>query len=1141
MAASGQQILGLRQWLGTLSDDGGSDADLLERFLASRDPAAAEAILRRHGPMVLGVCRRVLGCTPDADDAFQATFLVLVRRAEAVRPRSALGGFLHGVAHRTALKARGMNQRWHEKREREADRLPAPAPTEADGEWLVALDEELAALPEDFRAVIVLCALEGKTVAEAARVLGIPQGTAASRLSRGRALLGDRLRGRGLQHPASGLLAPVSLPLFDATRQAVTLLAAGTPLAAAASAPVANLAHQVLQSMILNKTPLALALSVALAAAALSLAPAADRPDKPAKKEAPPAAKAPETKKDPLLQLLDALDQRFAASLAALVREERRAGKKTTSPEVVREAARAFPRDAGLAQIVKDLAEEKGKDGASAAVRALLAEYHFRYGTATGTAHRMTTAEERKLFAERQGAMTRLAARFGADLGKRDAAQKAEGSAALERINVYRKKAGLEPLPVKGHSDMLARQHAMYLDLNREGGRLAGDLPVDGQAPGRPGFSFNANMMAASSLVAFGNAEDAVDGWMATPPGRCALLRPDVAEIRIGLAFSAPAGEGYRGPLVVARYANVKNVVAETRAVVAVPEDGARDVPTRMLDQRPSWAPADAKRDRQGRAEAGYPVSITFWGSDRIEKASAVLRRKAGDGWEEVPAWVSSPERPMLRETWVCNLGTVCAIAKEPLAAEADYKAEFKAEIDGKPFTKTIAFRTGKAAAWDAPALKYTPTLGNSLNNAFRYRTGLLLGSADSFAVAADGKYLAALDAGFYRLVLWRARMEEKKGDVTAWRPLMELALGWAPGRKELAEMLPKVKEGEGPPAEALDMVADHAIRFRDLAKQADAPKDVRDGAQTRLDRLLAFHKKHGGKGLEDMEARTKGMAERGVAAMNEYRRRLKLPEVTLDGRLSRACRNHAVYMDLNRGEGPASWTFWGMPTPHEAKRGLPGYSEAGAFAGMSSDIAFSTPEHCVHGWMSSFFHRIPLLNPDAKQVGIGYALSADAFAVTGTGKIALLSVPAITRRTITPAVVLYPEAGAKGVIRNYGLESPNPIGMPEKKDARGWPVAGFPVTATFFGSTKITKAEGKLYAKKGAEWKEVPCYVSSPEKPAAYFADNLKTLCLMAKDRLEPLTDYKAEFAAELDGKAWRGQTTFTTGGPKALVGEDG
>src|SRR5262245_55641990 len=111
MAASGKQVLGLRQWLGRLCDDPGSDAELLERFLSTRDAAAAEAIVRRHGPMVLGVCRRVLGSCADADDAFQATFLVLASKAHAVEPPSALGSFLHGVARRTALKARTKNQR----------------------------------------------------------------------------------------------------------------------------------------------------------------------------------------------------------------------------------------------------------------------------------------------------------------------------------------------------------------------------------------------------------------------------------------------------------------------------------------------------------------------------------------------------------------------------------------------------------------------------------------------------------------------------------------------------------------------------------------------------------------------------------------------------------------------------------------------------------------------------------------------------------------------------------------------------------------------------------------------------------------------------------------------------------------------
>src|SRR5262249_19100318 len=134
-----------------------TDADLLEAFIARRDEASFEALLRRHGPMVLGVCRRVLRNEADAEDAFQATFLVLVRKAAAIRPRALVGNWLYGVAQTTALKARAMNTR-RSAREREAAARAKPEDAPETEERLHALlDQELKVLPEIYRAAIVLC------------------------------------------------------------------------------------------------------------------------------------------------------------------------------------------------------------------------------------------------------------------------------------------------------------------------------------------------------------------------------------------------------------------------------------------------------------------------------------------------------------------------------------------------------------------------------------------------------------------------------------------------------------------------------------------------------------------------------------------------------------------------------------------------------------------------------------------------------------------------------------------------------------------------------------------------------------------------------------------------------------------------
>jgi RNA polymerase sigma factor (sigma-70 family) len=185
-----------------------TDGCLLNRFLSERDESAFGALVQRHGSMVLGVCRRILGNGPDAEDAFQATFLILVRRASEVATRTVLGDWLHGVARRVALKARTCAL---QRRAREAAAaVPEARQEEGRNDWLPLLDEELARLPEKYRLPIVLCDLQQRTRTEAARQLGWPEGTVATRLARGRALLAKRLLRRALT--ISGGLTPALVP-----------------------------------------------------------------------------------------------------------------------------------------------------------------------------------------------------------------------------------------------------------------------------------------------------------------------------------------------------------------------------------------------------------------------------------------------------------------------------------------------------------------------------------------------------------------------------------------------------------------------------------------------------------------------------------------------------------------------------------------------------------------------------------------------------------------------------------------------------------------------------------------------------------------------------------------------------------------
>jgi RNA polymerase sigma factor (sigma-70 family) len=255
-----------------LADGGLTDGQLLARFLDGREEAAFEALLRRHGPMVLGVCRRVLGHAHDAEDAFQATFLVLVRKAAAVIKREAVASFLYGVAYRTALRARAQSAR-RRATERQVERMPHPevAPAEPQ-DWRPLLDDALNRLPEKYRAALVLCDLEARPRREAARQLGLPEGTLASRLATARRLLARRLARAGLTLPAGGLAAALAegaraaVPpaLVGSTARAALLVAAGQ--AAAVATPAAVLMKGVLRSMFLTKIKLTVGAVVVVAA-----------------------------------------------------------------------------------------------------------------------------------------------------------------------------------------------------------------------------------------------------------------------------------------------------------------------------------------------------------------------------------------------------------------------------------------------------------------------------------------------------------------------------------------------------------------------------------------------------------------------------------------------------------------------------------------------------------------------------------------------------------------------------------------------------------------------------------------------------------------------------------------------------------
>jgi RNA polymerase sigma factor (sigma-70 family) len=282
-----------------------TDRQLLDDFQARGDETAFTALVGCHGPMVLRVCRRVLGHEQDAEDAFQATFLVLARSVGSIRRREALAGWLHGVAYRTAMKAKrsAARRRNHEAKLRALPPKTSPAPRWHEVQ--AVLDEEIQRLPESFRSAFILCALEGNTKAEAADKLGCKEGTISSRLDRARKLLQQRLARRGIKLTVllgalslveSGSEASVPAALVRTVSQFGLLVAAGGPAARVIPVQVARLATGVTRAMFLTKSKLALAMLFAgvVCAAATCWAFSNQQPPSTAEPEAGAPKKSPQ-------------------------------------------------------------------------------------------------------------------------------------------------------------------------------------------------------------------------------------------------------------------------------------------------------------------------------------------------------------------------------------------------------------------------------------------------------------------------------------------------------------------------------------------------------------------------------------------------------------------------------------------------------------------------------------------------------------------------------------------------------------------------------------------------------------------------------------------------------------------------------
>jgi RNA polymerase sigma factor (sigma-70 family) len=303
MASPEHAVLGyLRSYFARRRGEEAGDGELLRRFADARDGDAFALLLQRHGPMVLGLARRVVGDFQAAEDVFQATFLALARKARAIRRPESLPCWLHGVAFRLALRARRAHRRAGAETQPRRPLPPTPLDELSAREFLAVLDEELHGLPETYRGPLILCCLEGLSQEEAARRLGCSPGSVKGRLERGRARLRLRLEQRGLLLPAvfagpllaAGATAAVPPALVRGAVHAAVTGAGASPAAAA-------LTHGAMRLLLLNKLKVAGAALLLAVASGVGLGMAALRP--PAAQDAgsrapntSPAAAAPAAK-----------------------------------------------------------------------------------------------------------------------------------------------------------------------------------------------------------------------------------------------------------------------------------------------------------------------------------------------------------------------------------------------------------------------------------------------------------------------------------------------------------------------------------------------------------------------------------------------------------------------------------------------------------------------------------------------------------------------------------------------------------------------------------------------------------------------------------------------------------------------------
>jgi RNA polymerase sigma factor (sigma-70 family) len=279
MASAAILLDHIRHMIGAPGLDSQSDRELLRRFTRDGDGQAFAALLRRHGPMVWAACKRILSNTADAEDVVQKTFLLLAQKAAGLRDPDSVGSWLYGVAYRLALWARAVGVRPVGDGSTPPQTPPDPVAVITERETQQLVDEALARLPERYRAVLVLCYLEGRTQNAAARQLGCSLSTLKRRLEEGRTYLGQLLVRLGVTLPAAALAATLA-PRSDAALPPALTAAV---LRAVTGVPVASLGGRAVGGLLasrLRRAVAAVAIAVALAAGGLAIWATSSREDK---------------------------------------------------------------------------------------------------------------------------------------------------------------------------------------------------------------------------------------------------------------------------------------------------------------------------------------------------------------------------------------------------------------------------------------------------------------------------------------------------------------------------------------------------------------------------------------------------------------------------------------------------------------------------------------------------------------------------------------------------------------------------------------------------------------------------------------------------------------------------------------------